>query len=47
MWPHKLLPLAVTLLLLAGCQTGKQGAATLERFQAAADPRVAVQIPVT
>jgi 1,6-anhydro-N-acetylmuramate kinase len=47
MWPRKLLPLLATLLLLAGCQTGKQDATTLERLQVAPDSRVAVQIPVT
>ena len=51
--PRELLPpaaalwLGAALLLLAGCQRGKQDAATVEQLQAARDPRAAVQIPVT
>jgi len=41
------LGMAAALLLLAGCQTGRQDAATVEQLQAARDPRIAVQIPVT
>ena len=46
MRPRELLPLTA-VLLLAGCQTGKQDATTLGQLEAAHDPRVAAQIPVT
>jgi hypothetical protein len=47
MRPRELLPAAAALLMLAGCQTGKQDATVLEQLQATPDTRAAVRIPVT